>query len=517
MKKLSALLLVIVFALTLLCACNNNTDNSSQSQSSSNQEQSSLEEQSSSNQEQNSSSVAPTILSVGFDVSSVRKVYAVGEELDLAPSLIYAEMSNGSYDKKEVSDCTLTTQFNSQQTGEYTVKVAYDSQNFVEFTAFVLTAPEVKETYEITVDGSFSGAIAELDGNSRPQFKTMSLAIDYLKLLPKTAQKNVYIKAGSYKEKLYFGEELENVCLIGEGAETTKLTYDDWAGVKRVDGTTLNTDGSSSVYVYGDGFSAKNIWFENSFDYFSQNANQKQGLAILIDADKCVFENCVFTGYQDTVETARGRHYFKNCTIKGCVDFIFGYNPTSLFENCSIVTVNRNESNGGYITATFGNDGTNGSGVATYGYVFMGCSLTAEQGVQNNSVSLGRPWRADSTVAWINCDMGSHIAVNGYGKGRARYNSMSGGGMENYPFNAYYAEYGNTGAGATQETLYSTIAVKEGNQYVTKVMDIPDFKHLTDQEVALYTLENIFAKVNGQVTYETNFDAASALLVLQAR
>ncbi len=515
MKKLLVLLSIVLSLSLMLCACNNGGDNSSSSQSSSSQEDSSSPNDSSS-QEGNSSSVV-TLTSVGIDVSSVKKVYTVGEELDLTPVLIYEAYSNETYVQKALSDCTVTNPFNPQEKGAYDIKIEYDSQNFAEFTAYVVDAPQNSYVYEIVVDSNFTGTIAELDNNSRPQFKTMTLAIDYLKAMPKTAQKNVYIKPGTYKEKLYMGEELENVCFIGEDAQTTKLTYDDWSGIKRVDGTELGTDGSSSLFVYGDGFSAKNIWFENTFDYIGTNNSQKQGLAILVDADRSVFEKCIFTGYQDTVETARGRHYFYDCTIKGCVDFIFGYNPTALFENCEIVSVDRKQTNGGYITATFGNDGTTGSGVATYGFVFKGCTLTAEEGVVEGSVSLGRPWRADSTVAWLNCEMGSHIGVLAFGKGKVRYDSMSGGGSNNYPYQAHFVEYGNTGPGATSEELYCRIAYRENNQTFFLEPDVPDFKHLTDLEAQEYTIENIFATTNGQVIYDTEFDAASALTALRAR
>jgi pectin methylesterase-like acyl-CoA thioesterase len=242
---------------------------------------------------------------------------------------------------------------------------------------------------------------------------------------------------------------------------------------------------------------AKNITFQNTFDYLADTAHsEKAALAMLVKGDKAVFTDCVFLSYQDTLQAKSGRQYYKNCTIKGSVDFIFGNNPAALFEDCDIVTLKTNNSNGGYVTAMKGNAGTNGQKVATYGIVFKNCRLTAEEGVAAHSVALGRPWRADATVAYINCEMGEHIGLNACGESNSRYTSMSGGGL-NYPKDAHYAEYGNTGDGA-----------------VTEATD--DFTMLTAEQAALYTMENIFATTNGDVTYSGEFDAASALSVLQA-
>ena len=174
-------------------------------------------------------------------------------------------------------------------------------------------------------------------------------------------------------------------------------------------------------------------------------------------------------------------------------------NPSILFENCEIVSRNRNSSNGGYITAMKGNNGTNGSGVATYGLVFKGCDFTAESGVKSGSVSLGRPWRADATVTFMNCSMGAHLSTKAYSgaSSKERYVYMNGGGLKNEPQNAHFTEYNNTGSGAISS------AVKGCTM-------------LTDSQAQKYTISNIFAKTNGSVKYSTDFNAESALNTLSA-
>ncbi len=338
----------------------------------------------------------------------------------------------------------------------------------------------VKETVKVD-----QNATVTEDASGTKVFNTITDAVTYFETAAFSDDtiKCIEIAAGTYGEKVYIKKTLKNVRLIGATDGVTKISYGDYAGRVDESGNAIGTDNTATLTTYSEGFQATNIYFENSFDYLNSTESAKQALAVYCRADKVIFENCTFTGYQDTLEVVEGRQYFKNCTIKGCVDFIFGNNPAVLFDNCDIITVNRNQSNGGYVTAMKGNNGTNGVGVATYGLVFKNCRLTAENGVRDNSVALGRPWRADATVAWINCEMGSHIGLNAFGSGKVRYASMSGGGQTNLPKDAHFAEFGNTGTGA-----------------VTEATD--DFTMLTAEQAALYTPANIFATKNGDVTYE---------------
>ncbi len=363
------------------------------------------------------------------------------------------------------------------------------------------------KTITVNVDGQVATDGSEVNGVKT--FKTIQGAIDYYKNESATAVKVINLKEGNYNEKISVPKEVKNLQLIGSSTGVSKITYGDYAGMAKEGGGIIGTDATATANVYGEGFVAKNVYFENSFDYFNPPAGVKdlQALAMYCRADKVIFENCTFTGYQDTLEVVEGRQYFKNCTIKGCVDFIFGNNPSVLFDNCDIVNVKRNKS-GDYITAMKGNNGTNGQGVAKYGLVFKNCRLTSEGGVNDESVALGRPWRADATVAWINCEMGSHIAKKAYGTGGCRYTAMEGGTDENgnkinnMPMNAFYAEYGNTGVGVVTENLYCKYTYRDANgKVIIATGEKPDFTLLTKEQADLYTPENIFATVNGGVTY----------------
>src|SRR3546814_11699427 len=52
--------------------------------------------------------------------------------------------------------------------------------------------------------------------------------------------------------------------LFRSDAATTVITYDDYASKKNAFGEEMGTSGSSSCFIFGDGFQAENITFENS-------------------------------------------------------------------------------------------------------------------------------------------------------------------------------------------------------------------------------------------------------------
>ena len=74
----------------------------------------------------------------------------------------------------------------------------------------------------------------------------------------------IFIKNGTYKEKLVLATSKTNVWIFGEELEKVILTYDDFAQKLNRFGEEMGTTGSSSFFVFGDGFRARNITFQNS-------------------------------------------------------------------------------------------------------------------------------------------------------------------------------------------------------------------------------------------------------------
>lgn len=278
-------------------------------------------------------------------------------------------------------------------------------------------------------------------------FKTVQDAINAVPDFRKN-RTTVFIKKGSYKEKLILPASKTNVTFIGEELESTILTYDDFAAKKNSFGEEVGTTGSTSFYIFAEGFTAENITFENS------SGPGSQAVAVRIDGDKVAFNNCRFLGFQDTLypHGKNSRQYYKNCYIEGTVDFIFGWS-TAVFENCEIFCKEK-----GYITAPSTEENTE------FGFVFIKCKITGS--ASKGSFYLGRPWRPYGKSVFIECNLGNHIKPEGWNNWRDPEKEKT----------AFFAEYENTGEGVKKSER-----VKWSHQ-------------LTSTEVDKYTTENILGE-----------------------
>ncbi|MBD8490583.1 pectin esterase [Echinicola sp. CAU 1574] len=268
------------------------------------------------------------------------------------------------------------------------------------------------QDFDITVakDGSGDFSTIQEAFNSIPDFRKNVTRI--------------YLKPGTYKEKLTLAATKTKVHLIADNAAETIVTYDDFASKKNSYGEELGTTGSSSFFVFGDEFYAKNITFENS------SGPVGQAVAVRVDGNKVIFENCRFLGFQDTLypHGEDSRQYYKNCYVEGTTDFIFGWS-TAVFEDCEIYS----KEGGQYITAASTDKKT------LHGFVFINCKLTGD--APENSVYLGRPWREYAQTVFIKSELGSHIKAEGW------HNWDKPEAEEK----CFYAEYRSTGPGAAPD------------------------------------------------------------------
>ena len=63
-----------------------------------------------------------------------------------------------------------------------------------------------------------------------------------------------------------------------------------------------------------------------------KNASEHRALAILIQADKFIMDDCNILGMQDTIELFTGRQYIVDTYIQGVTYFIFDTNNTTYFK-----------------------------------------------------------------------------------------------------------------------------------------------------------------------------------------
>jgi len=245
-------------------------------------------------------------------------------------------------------------------------------------------------------------------------YKTVSEAIAAAPALSKK-RIVIYIKAGTYKEKIVLPEDKINITFLGENKANTILTYDDYSGKGDI-----NTFTSYTVKIVSNDFRAENITFENSAGPVGQ------AVALHVEADRCVFLNCRLIGNQDTYYGGPDytRQYFKNCYIEGTTDFIFG--PTvAVFEDCIIYSKKNS-----YITAASTPQDK------PFGYVFRNCKLTASP--EATKVYLGRPWRNYAKTVFLNTEMGAHILPAGWHNWKKPEAEKT----------IFYAEYNSSGPGS---------------------------------------------------------------------
>jgi len=259
------------------------------------------------------------------------------------------------------------------------------------------------------------------DGSA--DFKTVQAAVD----AAPAGGALIFIRPGIYREKLLVNKA--HIQLRGTGSNASKvvLSYDDSAG------TAGGTTKSASVTVAGEDFYAENLTMENTFSRTRALAQEgSQAVALRISGDRSVLRNVRFLGFQDTLyPTGKpSRIYFADCYIEGNVDFIFG-DARAYFENCEIHSLAHQVV---YITAQSKLHPEEQSG-----YVFNHCRLTADPDAK--SVYLGRPWRAYSTVVFMNTKMDLKIAQEG-GWHEWEHDGKPSLGT------VFYAEYKSSGEGA---------------------------------------------------------------------
>jgi pectin methylesterase-like acyl-CoA thioesterase len=269
---------------------------------------------------------------------------------------------------------------------------------------------------------------ATVAADNTGNFTTIGAALD-------SGASLIRINPGVYKEKLDIKRSGLQLRGLGAKPQDVVITFDDSSA------TAGGTTKSASVTVSGDDFYAENLTFENSYSRTRPLTQEgSQAVAVKITGDRAVFRRVRFLGFQDTLypnskrcESDRGpcepaRQYFTECYIEGHVDFIFG-DAIAYFDRCEIHALAHSQV---FLTAQSKHYAEERSG-----YVFDHCRITS---APNTKVYLGRPWRAYSTVVFLNTEMAAEIVPEGW-------HEWEHDGKPSLP-TSFYAEYHSTGPGA---------------------------------------------------------------------
>ncbi len=187
------------------------------------------------------------------------------------------------------------------------------------------------------------------------------------------------------------------------------------------DGRPYHTFRTASVLAEGSGTVFRRCVFENTA---GSGRTAGQAIALYLDGDGIVLEDCIIRGHQDTLFLAPlppvpyekdgflgpGENaprtdrtvYLRRCLIEGGVDFVFG-GATAYFDDCEFRSVEP-----GYVFAP------STPAHAEEGFVVRGCRFTAAPDVPDGSCYIARPWREHAAVRLENCYLGAHICPAGW-------------------------------------------------------------------------------------------------------
>lgn len=279
-----------------------------------------------------------------------------------------------------------------------------------------------------------------VDRNGRGHFRNIQQAIDSLQSFNSTEKITIFVRVGTYKEKLELPDHVCNFTLIGENIENTIITYDDHAKIEN-----MGTFKTYTFLIRGNDITLEYLTIENS------SLPLAQAVALHIEGDKIIFRRCRFLGHQDTIFAGRKntRQYFEDCYIEGTTDFIFGIS-TCWFERCEIHCKKNS-----YITAA------STPQYIQYGFIFNNCKVTLAKDV--SKVYLGRPWRGYAMTLFMDTELPEGIRMEGW----------HNWGQEENEKTARFMEYNNIGKGANVEKR------------------VPWSKILSEDEAKKYTIENI--------------------------
>ena len=297
-------------------------------------------------------------------------------------------------------------------------------------------------------------------------FPTVQSAVDAVAGQTETDRANIFLAPARYVERVTVDKPF--VTFIGQGAAPADVNI------------SFNSTHSSSgpynpatlVSAGATAFMARNLTFENS----TPDRNLTAALALESYADRAIFDNVRFLGYQDTLLVdGRARQYFRNSFITGDADFIFG-NATAVFDRCTIESTDY-----GFITAA------DTARITANGLIFLDCSLVKGTSAPNNSVFLGRPWFWSTSeqmpsVTYIRTRMGPHIARAGWDP----WNGLVDPSLDRDP-RTRVSEWGSMNlAGGL---------LPDSNHDGTPDGRVPWADPMTAAQAANYTVQNIFGPV----------------------
>ncbi|KAJ1300732.1 hypothetical protein OPQ81_002376 [Rhizoctonia solani] len=229
---------------------------------------------------------------------------------------------------------------------------------------------------------------------------------------------NVYfVYATSIKERVVITRA--NITIYGQTSDESTYSQNQATIYNDIPASTAGSnEASATVSIHATATDVKlyNLNIANTYGRGSQ------AIALAINGNRFGAYGVNLTGYQDTLLTNNGLHFFSKGYINGATDFIFGMNSSIWITQSKIETIAN-----GWITAS-------GRLLDDPFYYVIDRSNITGTGTQY----LGRPWRNYARVIFQNSVLGSQIQPAGW-SAWSTSNPMTD--------HVYYGEYNNTGPG----------------------------------------------------------------------
>ncbi|OJD34042.1 carbohydrate esterase family 8 protein [Diplodia corticola] len=302
-----------------------------------------------------------------------------------------------------------------------------------------------------------SGAITV--GGSDGKFKTIQEAVDALSNTTET--QNIFVWPGTYEEQVYVSKHVGTINIFGYSANDTSYqanTVTLTSGLSQA--FNLTNDLTATLRAHSPNFNVYNLNIENTYGEGSQ------AVAVSAMATHQGYYASKLTGYQDTLLTHIGKHYFANTYIEGATDFIFGMRSSAWFSNCSL-RVPTPVSGTGWITAS-------GRTTADEGwYVIDGGSVEAAPGanVTAGAYYLGRPWRSFARAVFQGVYLSDVVNPEGWAIWSTSQNNTE---------NVTFAEFGNTGPGKWDDATRASFAQELAKKVEIEEVLGADYKEWVD-------------------------------------
>lgn len=218
----------------------------------------------------------------------------------------------------------------------------------------------------------------------------------------------IRIAPGIYREVIRL--QTPGVRLLGEGLAPQDVVIE----ASRSAADTGATSKSAVVFAEANGVEIHNLTIANRFhDEHPEVTQGAQAVALYASGDRQRYVGLHLISYQDTLYAARrscgsppcppARQYYRDTTIIGAVDFIFG-NALAYFERANIYGVQRPQV---IVTAQSCERPDE-----VCGYVFRNSRIHADPSVRQ--IVLGRPWRALSTVSFLDSELDGRVIPAGF-------------------------------------------------------------------------------------------------------